>query len=118
MLPITSSSNAPLDNLFSIAATGNTSDTPIVPPVTVANVSATGPTSSPNCLAISILSACCAIPEVTPKAPGTVNAGLLKYSLVNNFCGVLVRTCPTFAAPKNGTKEPTPSASLVVHKSS
>ena len=93
---------------LSMFAIGAISVRPITPPVRVANVSDTGPTSSPISLAICILSTCWAIPLGTAKAAGNpyIPADWLMTPLLAN-------ALPAKPAPKKGIKEPTPSASLV-----
>ena len=76
----------------------------------VANVSDTGPTSSPISLAICSLSPCAAIPVGTAKAAGAVNVGDSRPLAAP---GAFVKALPTRPAPKNGPNEPTPSPSFV-----
>ena len=98
--------------LLNKLATGKTSVVPMAPPISKDNFSVTAPTSSPPALAISIRSACCAIPVGTAIAAGTPSCPVNGPTIP--FCASLNPAAP---APKNGTKEPAPSASFVVNVS-
>ena len=99
--------------LDKIYETGKISDNPTAPPPISANVSAKGPTSSPNCLAASILSACCETPAGTAIAAGKPYCPTI--GLTNFLCA---KALPTKPAPKKGANDPNPSESFVVKVSS